>query len=398
VTEPESEREADGPDGDDAAAETSANAADGSADGPSGPENGPDTDSAADEAWLEETPEEAEERRRLRHERHEEHKRKVRRRRRRKRILIGVAVGLATLLVLGVVWFWWTFGGLERMPESVGQTGAHAPGTTILLIGSDPAKATTAQDSKSGWRHDLDRGDLVMLLHLTQTHRALFVISIPADAIVDVPGVGPGKLSDAASAGGPRLVARTVEEMTGVRLDRMAVIDLNAFREITDDLDGVIVDVPRASCGLPPGPRRFDGQAAMDYIALQPCMERKDLDRVERQQSLVKALMAGALDSGKITNPFAVNKMMKATASHLALEDDFSWPSMFSTLWSMRRVRTGNTTFVTVPVAKKPFASQGGTDYVLLDEQRDKELWTALRTDQVGQYLALNSDAAVLGR
>jgi len=213
-----------------------------------------------------------------------------------------------------------------------------------------------------------------------------------------VPGVGPGKLADAAKAGGPRLVARTVEEMTGVRLDRMAVIDLNAFREITDVLDGVIIDVPRESCGLPPGPRRFDGQAAMDYIALQPCMERKDLDRVERQQSLVKALMAGALDGGKITNPFAVNKMMHATASHLALENNFSWPSMFSTLWSMRRVRTGNTTFVTVPVAKKPFASQDGTDYVLLDEDRDKELWTALRTDQIGQYLALNNDAAVLGR
>jgi hypothetical protein len=64
----------------------------------------------------------------------------------------------------------------------------------------------------------------------------------------------------------------------------------------------------------------------------------------------------------------------------------------------MRRVRTGNTTFVTVPVAEKPLASQDGTDYVLLDEARDKELWTALRTDQIGQYLALNTDAAVLGR
>ncbi len=354
-------------------------------------------DEPADDAWLEETPEEAEERRRRRHERHEEHKRKVRRRRRRKRILIGVGAGFAVLLLLFVGWFWWLFGGIDRMPSSVGQAGVHAPGTTILLVGSDPAKAA-AGASGGGWRNDLDRGDLVMLLHLTQTRQALFVISIPADAVVSIPGVGPGKLADAASAGGPRLVARTVEEMTGVRLDRLAVIDLNAFREIADVLDGVVIEVPRASCGLPPGPRRFDGQGVMDYIALQPCMERKDLDRVERQQSLVKALMAGALDSGKFTNPFKVNSMMHATASHLALEKNFSWPGMFKTLWSMRRVRTGNTTFVTVPVAEKPLASQDGTDYVLLDEARDKELWTALRTDQIGQYLALNTDAAVLGR
>lgn len=350
-----------------------------------------------DESWLEETPEEADERRRLRHERHEEHKLRVRRRRRRKRILIGVGVGFTILLLVVAGWAWWLFGGIDRMPTSVGQAGVHAPGTTILLVGSDPAKAPTVQEGANGWRNDLDRGDLVMLLHLTRSRQALFVISIPADAVVDVPGIGPGKLSDAAVAGGPRLVARTVEELTGVRLDRMAVLDLNAFREIADALDGVLIDVPRASCGLRPGPHRFDGQAALDYIALQPCMERKDLDRVERQQSLVKALMAGALDSGKFTNPFKVTTMMRSTTTHLAVEKSFSWPSMFKTLWSLRHVRTGNTTFLTVPVAEKPLASQDGSDYVLLDEARDKELWSALRSDQVGQYLALNTDAAVLG-
>lgn len=386
VTLGESEDEVDRPD-----------AGDPSGDPAVSPAVPPDASPAGDESWLEETPEEADERRRLRRERREEHKRRARRRRRRKRILIGVGVGFTTLLLVVVGWAWWLFGGLDRMPTSVGQAGVHAPGTTILLIGSDPGKATPGRQGASRWRNDLDRGDLVMLLHLTRTRQALFVISIPADAVVDVPGVGPGKLSDAAAAGGPRLVARTVEELTGVRLDRMAVLDLNAFREIADALDGVLVDVPRASCGLPPGPHRFDGQAALDYIALQPCLERKDLDRVERQQSLVKALMSGALDSGKFANPFRATTMMRATTTHMAVEKGFSWRSMFTTLWSLRHVRTGNTTFLTVPVAEKPLASQGGTDYILLDEARDKELWSALRSDQVGQYLALNTDAAVLG-
>lgn len=359
-----------------------------------------DDESRADEddAWLEVSPEEAEARRERHRIRREEHRRKVTRKRRRKRILIGTGVTLATLVVLLVGWFWWTFGGLDRMPESVGQEGPNTPGTTILLIGSDPAKAPPEVTNAGGWRGDLERSDLVMLLHVTASHQAMFVISIPGDAVVPIPGVGSGKLSDAATAGGPRLVARTVEEMTGMRLDRMAVLDLNAFRDITDVLDGVVIDVPRESCGLPPGRRRFDGQAAMDYIALQPCMERKDLDRVERQQSLVWALMHSALDGGQLTHPIAVNKMMHATASHMAVEHGFSYPSMFRTLWSMRRIRTGNTTFITVPVAKKPFASQDGNDYVLLDESRDAALWAALRADQVGQYIALTPDVDVLGR
>lgn len=351
-----------------------------------------------DQTWLERPPDEAEARRRRQHERREEHKRKVRRRRRRKRILIATSVALATLLVLGVTWFWWTFGGLERMPASVGQAGADTPGTTILLVGSDPGAKASTRATTSGWRDDLVRSDLVMLLHLTADHRALFVISIPGDSVVDIPGVGPGKIGDAAAAGGPRLVARTVEQLTGVRLDRLAVLDLNAFREIIDVLDGVVVDVPRQVCDLPAGPRRLDGQAALDYIALQSCMPRKDLDRVERQQSLVRALMRGAVDGGAITHPLAVNRMLRATAGHLAVEDDFSYPGMFGLLWSMRHLRTSSTTFLTIPVAARPLASQDGIDYVLPDEQRDAELWTALRADRLAEYLALHTDAAVLGR
>ena len=335
--------------------------------------------------------------RRLRHERRLERDRRLHRRRRRRRIVIVTAVGLATMLVLGAVWFWWTFAGLDRMPDSVGQTGADGPGTTILLIGSDPGASASARSTRTGWRDDLVRSDLVMLLHLTGDHRALYVISIPADSVVDIPELGPGTLADAATSGGPRLVARTVEQLTGNRLDRLAVIDLNAFREIIDVLGGVAVDVPRDACGLRAGARRFDGQAALDYIALQPCMPRKDLDRVERQQSLVRALMRSAVDGGKITHPLTVNRMLRATAGHLALEKDFSYPAMLGTLWSMRHLRTSNTTFLTVPVAARPLATQDGSDYVLLDEQADQELWTALREDRVGEYLALHDDAAVLG-
>jgi len=237
----------------------------------------------------------------------------------------------------------------------------------------------------------------VMLLHLTSDHRALYVISIPSDSVVDIPGVGPGKLSDAASAGGPRLVARTVEQLTGTRLDRFAVLDLNAFREVADVLGGVVVTVPQPVCDLPAGPRRFDGQGILDYIELQPCMPAKDLDRVQRQQSLVRALMHGAVDSGMLTHPLAVSRMLRATASHLALEDGFSYPRMFGLLWSMRHLRTSNTTFLTVPVAANPLASQAGTDYVLLDQARDAELWTALRQDRLAEYVSLHADAVTPG-
>jgi LCP family protein required for cell wall assembly len=351
---------------------------------------------SGDETLHAPTAEEAETRRRR--ERREKHRQRARRRRRRKRIAVATALAMATLLVLGGVWFWWALGGLERLPDSVGQAGVDGPGTTILLVGSDPGAAAAAgRSGRTGWSDDLVRSDLVMLLHLTRDHRALYVISIPRDSVVQIPGLGPGTLSDAATSGGPRLVARTVEELTGSRLDRLAVLDLDAFREIVDLLDGVVVDVPRSMCDVPAGARRLDGQAALGYIARQPCMPAKDLDRVERQQSLVKAMMRGAVDGGKLTHPLVVNRMLRATAGHLALEHGFSYPSMIGTLWSMRHLRTSNTTFLTVPVAARPLATHDGIDYVLLDEQADQELWAALREDRLAEYLALHSDARVLG-
>jgi LCP family protein required for cell wall assembly len=356
------------------------------------------TDAGSEDAVADAPPPEEAEARRLRQERRLEHNRRVHRRRRRRRILVATAVAVVLVLALGGAWFWWTFGGLDRMPDSVGQAGAVAPGTTILLVGSDPSLSAPGRSHRTGWRDDLVRSDLVMVLHLTADHRALYVLSIPADSVVDIPGLGPGTLSDAATSGGSRLVARTVEQLTGVRLDRLAVIDLDALAEMVDLLGGVVVDVPRQACGLPAGPRRLAGQAALDYIALQPCLPRKDLDRVERQQSLLRALMRGAVDGGKVTQPFAMSRMLRAGARHLALEKGFSYPSMLGTLWSMRHLRTSDTTFLTVPVAAKPLATQHGSDYVLLDEQADRQLWTALREDRLAEYLTLHGDAAVLGR
>ena len=104
-----------------------------------------------------------------------------------------------------------------------------------------------------------------------------------------------------------------------------------------------------------------------------------------------------AVDGGKITHPLAVNRMLRGVAGNLAVEKGFSYPEMLGTQWSMRHLRTSNTTFLTVPVAANPLATQGGNDYVLLDDQADAKLWAALREDRLAEYLTLNDDADVLG-
>lgn len=348
-----------------------------------------------DLSWVDK-PEETEEQRARRRERRELHKKKVRRKRRNRRAAKIVGVGFVTFLILSVIWFQWTFGGLERMPAAAGQTGLNTPGTTMLLVGSNPSEPDASAIPGSEWPHDMATSDLVMLLHLTRDNRSMFVISIPADSILPIPGRGTGKLGEAFAQGGSELYVRTIESYTGVALDRVAVMDMNALRVITDELDGVVIDVPREACGVPPGPRRLDGSQTLAYTALEPCLPRRDLDRVERQQSLLRALMRGAVDGGKVANPFTVNRFLKATASNLTLEKGYSYPEMLGTLWSMRNLRTANTTFLTVPVADQPNIKVDGADAIQLDPAKDGPLWDALRRDRIADYLALNSDVEVL--
>ncbi|MBO9521939.1 MAG: LCP family protein [Nocardioidaceae bacterium] len=342
-----------------------------------------------DLAWLDK-PEPSEEERAARRERREAHKRKVRRRRRNRRIAVVLAGGLCLLLVAGLLWYRYTFGGLERMPRVAGQAGANTPGENFLVVGTNPREPVAGRDTRLGWANDFANSDLVMVLHLDRDKHSMYVISIPGSTAVDLPGRGAGRLSDAYDVGGAKLYVRTVEELTGLRFDRVMTLDLNAFGQMADILGGVEVTVPAAVCDEPRDQRRLDGQGALEYIALRPCMPNKDLDRVARQQSLMKALMRAAVDGGTVTHPLRVNRLLRAGAAHTTLEDGFGFPSMLGTLWGMRGLRTSNTTFLTVPAARKPILTVDGVDYVRLDEQKDADLWAAVRADRIAEYLQLS--------
>ncbi|MCX6396722.1 MAG: LCP family protein [Propionibacteriales bacterium] len=347
-----------------------------------------------DLSWVDK-PEISDEERERRRARRDERRKKVHRRRRLRRAAKVGGVLFATFTILFGFWAYWTLSGLQRMPAIEDRGGLNTPGQNILLVGRNPAEPEEATIGRGGWRNAFKSSDLVMVLHLTRDNRAMFVISIPGDSLLPIPadGTSParqGLLSDAFATGGQNLYVRTVEEFTGARMDRVAVLDMNGLAEIANHLGGVIVEIPTQDCGLQAGPRKLDGASALEYVALNPCLPRHDLDRVDRQQSLLRGLMRTAVDGNRIANPFTLSRLLKSTASHLTLEEDFGYPSMFGTMFSMRGLRSATTTFLTVPTAGDPFA--GGNGAVLLDRARGEELFTALRSDKLAEYLALNKD------
>jgi LCP family protein required for cell wall assembly len=266
---------------------------------------------------------------------------------------------------------------------AAGQPGAK--GLNILLAGSDRRSEgpTTGEDATGAeWVPGLQRSDTMMILHITGDRRAAYLISLPRDSWVNIPGKGLNKLNAAFSFGGPSLYVRTIEQLTGLRIDHLAVIDWHGFRQLTDALGGVRLDVPGR------GETTMDGEQALTYVRERYSLPGGDFDRIKRQQNFLRALMNQTLDRGMVTNPVKLTKALNAVASNLTVDDEFGAGEMRSLALSTRNLRGHGVTFLTAPV--RGLGREGKASVVYLDTARCKTLWQAVRSDDLPGWLARN--------
>ena len=147
-------------------------------------------------------------------------------------------------------------------PTSCARPGSQ-PGTTYLLVGSDSRKGLSKKENRRlGTELLLSRDDTIMLLHTGSGPSML--LSIPRDSIVSIPGHGTSSKINAAFAqiGGPKLLVKTIEQNTGIRVDHYVEIGF-AFVNSVDAVGGITIcptqrmKDPRANLehqeGLPTG-------------------------------------------------------------------------------------------------------------------------------------------------
>ena len=161
-------------------------------------------------------------------------------------------------------------------------------GMNIVLLGSD-SRASTGTGGRS---------DTIILVHIDSEKGFLSMLSIPRDLRVDIPGHGTGKINTAYRFGGPALVIRTIKSVFGVKLDHYMEIDFNAFKELTDTLGGVYVDVDRGyddgKIVFEPGYQLLGGQDALRFVRTRHD-SNYDFGRMERQQRFMNAVREQAM-------------------------------------------------------------------------------------------------------
>jgi LCP family protein required for cell wall assembly len=317
--------------------------------------------------------------------------------------LIGVLVclvvialtALAVVTVVGVK----LSSNLDRIPgvfdsltnrPTKPDTGPGSQALNILVLGTDRRSevATTGSDAAApSWVPGAQRTDALMILHIDGDREAASLISIPRDSWVVVPGYGSAKVNAAFSYGGPTLAVQTVELLTGVRIDHLAVTDWDGFSGLIDALGGVTVKVPESvtdsmhDVTWSAGKHELDGGAALEYVGQRYGLPLGDLDRVRRQQAVFRALATETLRQDPMSDPRKTYGLLDTMTRHLSVDDEWSARDMASVLMSLRGMRGSSIDYLTAPVAG--FGDVAGQSIVRLDRKANQALWGAVVTDDV---------------
>jgi LCP family protein required for cell wall assembly len=242
-----------------------------------------------------------------------------------RRVLKYLAIALVAWLLLSLVLFLISAqieqGNLPGSAKSALSSGPNMvfSADTVLIIGTDQrpkgSKEPGANTNDTG-----SRSDTLMLWRIGGgTSRRL---SIPRDTVANIPGHGTSKVNAAYALGGPALTVRTVEQMTGVKINHVIIVNLAAFPQFIDAIGGIDIRTGRVcsdisggvknggfSINLRPGVHHLDGR---DALTLARTRENRcnpaenDLTRVRRQQQILNAIKSKLLSpSAFIRLPWA---------------------------------------------------------------------------------------------
>ena len=318
-----------------------------------------------------------------------------------KRILLWTLVGVFVLLLAagGGSYLWFrdqVAGANERVAPEVKAVLAEKPSSTIVSVTVPVAKAqpepevpesptgmnllVLGSDRRESEEDDSGRSDTIILVHIDPDQDYLSVLSLPRDLRVKVPGHGLAKINAAYAFGGPALTIRTVEQVTGVDINHYLEIDFDAFKDITNSLGGVYVDVDRRYYNdnpewelikLAPGYQLLDGDQALDYVRFRHD-QNMDFGRMERQQLFLSAVREQAMGWDlPFKLPRLVSALFKNVDTDLGANDILKLA-----YWGIRldgaRIRQISIVGATDTI--------GGASYVLVDEDAIVDAVTAFLT------------------
>ena len=286
------------------------------------------------------------------------------------------------------------FKDMKNRPES-----GH--GMNFLLVGTDGRDRITAEEKR---KYRLGGApchctDTVMVVHVSEDRDRASIVSLPRDSYAELPEhtdettgdhhkAHPVKLNAAYAEGGPALTTRTVEHMTGVKIDHYLEVDFTSFMKTVDVLGGVEICTATplkdsyTGLDLAPGTHRLGGGEALQYVRSRHIDGASDLGRMQRQQRFLAAFIAKATDSGALLNPVKFREVAGTLLGSVRADSGFGTAEMLALGQAMRGFGPASSEFTSVPIGQMGFAVKGIGSTLKWDPVKSKKLFQALREDR----------------
>ncbi|WP_410668790.1 LCP family protein [Amycolatopsis sp. cmx-4-68] len=337
-----------------------------------------------------------------------------------------VAVGLVSLLALGASGY--AYVTKDQLQHNVPTTDALTPragepapppaddgADDILLVGSDARTdaqgnalpARVLRELRTEANNGAVNTDTVILLRVPKNGAKPSAVSVPRDTWTEVPGRGKAKINSAygiakahfaqelraqgehdqakierdSDTEGRRVLVQTVQDLTQVRIDHYAEINLLGFYLLTEALGGVKVCLNHATedkdsgASFRRGEQTVSGGEALSFVRQRKNLPRGDLDRIVRQQAFLSSALHQVLSAGTLTSPGTLTDLMDAVHRSLTLDPGLD---LLQFAQQAKGIASGELTFATIPVITANGRSEDGQSIVEIDPKAVREFVAGL--------------------
>ncbi|KUL42573.1 LytR family transcriptional regulator [Streptomyces sp. NRRL F-4489] len=246
----------------------------------------------------------------------------------------------------------------------------------LLVIGTDAR--TGKGDTGYGDSGSVGHADTTILMHISKDRTNATALSIPRDLITDIPDcptkqpdgttkVIPGQrqvrfnTSLGQEGRDPGCTWRTVEKLTGLKINHFMMADFNAVKDLSNAVDGVEVcaakDIndPKSHLRLSAGRHVVKGEQALAFVRTRHSVGTgSDLSRIQLQQQFLGSLIR-KLKSSAFSSPGKLLDVAQAATKALTVDTGIGTASKLMDFGTdLKRVDLNKITFATVPVLDNP--------------------------------------------
>ncbi|MFE1881174.1 LCP family protein [Streptomyces diastatochromogenes] len=322
-----------------------------------------------------------------------------------RKALLAVAWTAAGVVVLGGTGAGYVYFKLNGNLKSVDinqALGADRPtkidngSENILVLGSD-SRSGSNKKLGGGTDDGSARSDTAMIVHVYEGHKKAGVVSIPRDTLIDRPActdtdgtahpAAAGVMfNEAYSTGGAACTVKTVESLTGIRMDHYLEVDFAGFQKLIDDLGGVPVtttkniDDPQSHLKLKAGTHTLDGEQALGLVRTRHGVgDGSDLGRIQLQQAFVKALLDQVKHVGVLSNPKKLYDLADTATKAVTTDSDLGSVNALADFANgLKGISSSHMKMVTMPVQYDP----ANLNRVLVQKSKAQLVWNALKNDR----------------